>query len=409
MTTYHPREMTSVIRAALSDTPVVVLTGMRQSGKSTLLQRDESFGTREYVTFDDLAQLESARRDPAAFLDRANNLTIDEAQRFPQLLLYIKRSVDQKRRPGRYLLSGSANFALLRGISESLAGRSLYLDLLPFTRRERLKQTRARPFLRSFFDDPTVSSGDVPVESIHPLELLDGGMPQVALHLANDRANWFKGYVQTYLERDLRDLTQVGDLIGFRTLIGLAAHRTGQVLNLSELARDAQMPPSTVTRHLGLLETSCIVRRLHAFHRNPTKRLMKAPKLHLSDSGLAAHLTNLVRPEDLASSPLRGPLLETYVAQNLASLVEAHWSHAELCYWHIQGRYEVDFVIAAEGKSLAIEVKAAGRWTERDVRGLEAFVSTTPDCVAGILAYNGTQVYPIGKKLWAIPLGLLLS
>ncbi|MSP62580.1 MAG: ATP-binding protein [Myxococcales bacterium] len=407
-TPYLHRELTSSIEAALESMPVVVVTGMRQVGKTTLLVRDPVLGKRRYRTLDDFPMLEAARRDPEAFLDGDEPLTIDEAQKCPELLTAIKRRVDRDRRPGRFLLSGSANFALLRGISESLAGRAVYLVLAPLTRRELARTLDQVPFLIRFARELALQRA-APTRPVPVDEILRGGMPAVRIDGVRDPSLWFRGYEQTYLERDLRALAQVGDLVAFRRVLVLAALRTAQVLPVSGLARDAQLSVITAGRYLGLLETSYVIRRIPPFLGNRASRLIKSPKIYLTDSGLAAHLAGVTDLSVTAEEPLRGPLFETWVLQQLAGLLESHWAAARLGFWHVQGRHEVDFVIEAGRDTIAIEVKAAGRWTERDLVGLRAFLAATPRCRAAILAYNGSDAVSLGNKLWAIPLDLLLS
>lgn len=407
MTAYKPRDIALVLQSALADMPVVVLTGMRQAGKSTLLCRDPRFQGRRYVSLDDFAQLEAAKNNPEAFLRSPEPLTIDEAQRCPELLVAVKREVDRDRRPGRFLLSGSANFALLRGVSESLAGRAVYLTLAPFSRREKTGAGARRPALRTFME-----SGHWPKVDRRPVsreDIFKGGMPSVALGGLLDPSLWFKGYEQTYLERDIRDLSQVADLLAFRHLMRLAAMRTGQLLQPSELARDAKLKAATAGRYLSLMEASFIIRRLGPYLSNRASRLIKSPKMYMSDSGLACYLAGVNDASALADDPLSGAMFETYAAQNLEAILAAHWPHARLAFWNVQGRHEVDFVIEAGRDCLAIEVKSASRWTDKALSGLRAFLAATPGCRAAILAHNGSAAVRLGDRLWAVPLGMLLS
>jgi hypothetical protein len=405
---YVPRALSARIAEALEVMPVVVVTGLRQSGKSTLLQEDPHLAGREYVSLDSFAQLEAARRNPEAFLRRDRPLTVDEAQRCPELLLAVKLEVDRDRRPGRFLLSGSASFALLRDVTESLAGRALYLVLHPFTRRELLGRKGARPVLRILFETgrpparlevPRVSSADV----------VRGGMPTVALRAARKPALWFKAYEQTYLERDVRDLLRVADLVSFRQLLRLTALRTGQILNVSELARDAKLNVATTTRYLGVLEASFVASRIPPFLASRATRLVKSPKLYLADSGLAASLAGAGDVDRLAEDPLRGALLETYVGQDLRGLLEAEWPEAGLAFWHVQGRHEVDFVVEVGRDTLAVEVTAASRWRDRDLTGLRAFLAQSPGCRAAVLAYGGGDTVRLDDRLWAMPMGEALA
>lgn len=408
MTDYRPRAIGRLTRDALAELPVVVLTGLRQSGKSTFLQHERGFGRRRYRTLDDPAQLAAARSDPEAFVRSDAALTIDEAQKCPELLVAVKREVDRTRAPGRFLLSGSANFALLRGITESLAGRALYLTLHPFTRRELAGRLAPAPFIRRSFESGAPPGRAAP-GGVEPRAVLEGGLPPVCLGQARRPALWFRGYEQTYLERDVRELSRIGDLVPFRNLLQLAALRTAQLLSVSELGRDAKLNAATAARYLGVLEASFVVRRVAPFLANRASRLIKSPKLYLSDSGLASHLAGVDEPRLAAGDPMWGALLETYVAQNLAAILDADWPDARLGYWHVQGRHEVDFVIESGRDCLAIEIKAASRWHERDLAGLRVFLDRTPRCRVALLAYAGAEVVQLGERLWAVPLAGLLE
>lgn len=407
MTPYVERDISAVVDDALESMPVVVVTGMRQTGKTTMLRRDPRFAARRYVTLDDFATLEAARASPETFVETDEPLTVDEAQRAPELLVAIKRAVDRRRVPGRFLLSGSAAFGLLARASETLAGRAVAYRIHPLARRERSGSIDRAPFVQRFFESRELTRETAaPVEDA---EVLHGGLPPIALGQVKSPGVWLRGFEQTYLERDVRELAQVGDLVAFRTLLRLAALRTAQVLNTSELARDAKLNASTTRRWLDLLEGSFVTQRLPPFIRNRASRLIKSPKLHLSDSGLAAHLAGVDDIGPAADEPLRGALFETWVAQQLSAIVDARWPKARLAYWHVQGRHEVDFVIEVGRDTMAIEVKAATRWNERDLAGLRAFLAATPRCRAAILAYRGEEAVPLGERLWAIPLPQLLA
>ena len=402
---YFRREIGNQIHNALNEMPVVVITGMRQTGKSTFLQRQPELKNRRYITFDDFAYLEAAKSDPEGFLDTDEPITIDEAQKCPEILTAIKRKVDKKRVTGQFLLSGSANFSLLRGVSESLAGRAVYFNMQPFTCREIRGNIDEKPFLQKFMDKQVIS-GDAVIPSAAASEILTGGMPSVCLGEVKDRLLWFKGYEQTYIERDVRDLSQIGNMVSFRHLLHLAAHRTGQLLSPSQLGRDAKLNTATTSRYLSLLETSFIIHRMSPYLRNKASRLIKSSKLYISDSGLACYLAGI---EKLESEMLRGSMFETFVSQNLLGIIDSSWPQATLHFWNVQGRYEVDFVIEEGSKCIAIEVKASSRWYEKDLSGIKAFLSYTPHCVAAILAYNGERAVKLGERLWALPLSLILS
>jgi len=408
MTDYFNRDLSSPMLEALGEMPVVVMTGLRQTGKTTFLQRQPGFGQRRYVTFDDFAQLEAAKSDPDGFVSDEEPLTIDEAHKCPEIFTAIKKSVDKKREPGKFLLSGSANLGLLKGISESLAGRSIYFVMHPFNRREITRKIAKQSFLENFFETQEI----IKTKDLRPIQaedILNGGMPIICLGEVKNRFLWFKGYEQTYLERDVRELSRIDNIISFRNLLHLTALRTGKLLSPSELARDAKLPVATVSRYLSLFETSFIITKLNPYLKNRASRLIKSPKLYLSDSGLACYLTGLNRIEYTSSQPLTGSMFETYIAQNLLSLIQGRWPSACLYFWSVQGRNEVDFIIEVNNHCIALEIKSGTRWQERDLSGLKAFLTATPHCKAAILGYNGTEIVKLGEKIWALPLSLILS
>lgn len=405
MTRYKSRESSKILLEALENMPVVVLSGMRQAGKSTLLKNLPQLTKRRYISFDDYNSLEAARRDPEALIAGTDVLTIDEAQKFPEILSVIKREVDRNRKPGRFILSGSANFLLLKNIAESLAGRAVYITLYPFSRREILGTTKEIPALIHFINRGTFLNRKA--ESLNWEEIVTGGMPSVCLGEVKQPSVWFRGYEQTYLERDIRSLSQVADLISFRHLLQLISLRNAKVLNMSELARDAKLTVMTTARYLSSMEASFICFRLYPYLGNRSSRLIKSPKVYISDTGLAAYLAGVKKLD--AHEPLRGALLENYVAQNLQSIISTHSPDTKIGYWNIQGRFEVDFVLEIARQTIAIEVKYGSRIKEDDLTGIKAYLQSSKNCLAGILAYNGTEVLKLRNKIWAIPIPLLVS
>jgi len=405
--TYRPREIAPRLIEALGRLPVVVLSGLRQTGKSTLLTHDPGFSQRLYHTLDDFAVLAAAQSAPESLLESSHPCTFDEVQRCPELLPAIKRAVDRSRGHGRFLLSGSANLALIARVAETLAGRAVYLTLHSMTRREIQRQTLRTPALVQFLRDQSLPGASA--EPVSDDEIILGGLPPVCLEDPRGADLWFRGYVQTYIERDVRQLSQITDLVAFRTLTNLAALRTGQVLNTSALARDAKLTSATATRYLHLLEASFLVRRVPPFLNNRSSRLIKAPKLYFTDSGIAAHLTEASSLKSTAGDPLHGALVETWAVQNISAILEAYLPDVSISYWHEQGRQEVDLVLEWKRRAWAVEIKAATRWSESDLSGLRAFLDRTPQCVAAVLAYNGKRAVRLGSKMWAIPLGHLVA
>lgn len=407
MTAYFERDLASAVLSALKEMPVVILTGMRQTGKTTFLQKQPGLAERHYISLDDFSQREAAKSDPDHFIKHEEPLTIDEAQKCPEILTAIKKAVDKKRKPGQFLLSGSANFALLKGISESLAGRSVYFAMHPFSRREIFRRTGEGPFIERFFKTLEIPKPE-DLKRILSEDFLRGGMPSVCLGETKDRSLWFKGYEQTYLERDVREISQVENLIAFRNLLRLTAMRTGKLLSPSQLGRDAKLNVATTSRYLSLFETSFIITRLSPYFRNRASRLIKSPKVYISDSGLACYLAGAEMEGAGLKGPFAGAMLETYIAQNLLNIIDSKWTEARLYFWNIQGRHEVDFIIEAGSHCIALEIKSGARWQDRDLHGLKAFLTLTPHCKAAILCHNGTDAVKLGEKLWAIPLSLIL-
>jgi len=403
---YIPREIVPRLAGALKHLPAVVLSGLRQTGKSTMLRNEtELVKNREYRTLDDFATLKAAQTNPEGLL--SERVALDEVQRCPEMLVAVKKSIDDDRRPGRFILSGSANLALLGRVSETLAGRAGYFTLHPMTRRELLRRIGGPPYLIDFMT--AASQGHGRAVPVSEKEVLAGGLPPACLGPAEGLEEWFRAYEQTYVERDVRQLSQITDLVAFRTLAQLAALRTGQVLVISALARDAKLSAATAGRYLGLLEASFLVHRLPPFTKNRSVRLVKSPKLYYTDSGLAAHMAGVTVLGPREDERLRGALFETYFVQNALSILESHKPKARVSYWHEQGRHEVDLVIEAGKQVTAIELKAASRWQDRDLSGLRAFLDRTPACRSAVLAYNGTETVKLADRLWAIPMGLLLS
>jgi len=408
MTIYHARDLAEAVGTALENMPVVVVTGMRQTGKTTFLCSQPELSDRSYISFDDFAQLESAKSDPDGFLRREQPLTIDEAHKCPEIFGAIKRAVDKNRIPGQFLLSGSANFSVLKNITESLAGRSVYLAIHPFNRREVFQQTAPEPFIKVFFENQDIGR-KINGKPVRPEEVARGSMPTVCLRQVKDPLIWFRGYEQTYLERDVRELSRIGDLSALRTLLRLTSLRSGQLLSPSQLGRDAKLSAATTSRYLSLFEALFLITRVQPYLGNRSSRLIKSPKLYLSDAGLATYLTGLALSPSIRDDPLYGAIFETYVAQNLFSILSAKWQNASLYFWTVQGRHEVDFVIEAGRSCIALELKSRVRWQERDLAGLRAFLMATPHCKAGILCHNGEDAVQLGQKLWALPASLVLS
>jgi predicted AAA+ superfamily ATPase len=396
-----PRLVAQSLADRLRVMPAVVVTGARQTGKSTLVQ-DLAPGGRRYFSLDDLDVRDAARRDPEALLGGTQPVTLDEVQREPELLHAVKRAIDRRRKPGQFLLTGSANLLLMRRVSESLAGRASYLTLWPMTRREQLRLGRC-----GLWDEllGTPDEDWLDLLSAQPDEPEDwravarrGGFPTPAVHLrkAEDRAVWFDGYVRTYLERDLQDLSSIAALPDVRRVMRAACLRLGQLVNQTELGRDVALPQPTVHRYLNLLETSYLLVRLPAYAVNRTKRLIKSPKLYWGDTGVALHLAEGAEPG--------GAHLENLVLQDLLAWRDARLDRAEVFYWRTAIGEEVDLVIEAGGRLLPIEVKATGRPRLADAAHLRALrVEYGKKAHAGLLLHTGRTLEWLAPDVLAAP------
>lgn len=403
---YSQRWLEPQLTRAVTAHPVVVLTGARQVGKSTLLQHTEPMAGWRYRSLDDLDVLTQAEREPEALWAGVEEVVIDEAQRAPGLFLAVKRAVDRDR-TRRFVLSGSANFLLLRQVSESLAGRAVYLVLRPMALGERRGQGPPK-LLELFF------RGELPREgaagpSPDPLVLaLDGFMPALLwLHSREAVLEWWQGYVSTYLERDLRELSQVASLSDFRRVMELVALRTGQLLNQTEVARDAGVSQPTVHRYLNLLETPFLLHRLPAFAVSRTKRLIKSPKAYWADPALAAFLMGHYTLESMRKSREAGPLFENLVLLHLQVLADLLRPPARLYYWRTTSGVEVDFVAEWGRNLVAFEVKLTATPHYADAEPLRQFLAEYPECRAGVLIHQGEELMQLGDRIMAIPWHLL--
>jgi uncharacterized protein len=399
-----PRAASSAITHALRTSPVVIVLGARQTGKTTLVRSLPQLAERPYLTLDDFDLRSQAEANPEAVVERAPVLIIDEVQRVSELLIAVKRAVDRdpKRRSGRFVLTGSANLLMMEQIGETLAGRAIYVRLWPFTRRERLgfgktgiwSELVAAKFAK--WRD-IIAADTTPQESWKSAASL-GGFPVPAHDLADEdaRATWFSGYVQTYLERDLQALRAVENLVDFRRLMRAACLRIGGLLNQTELGRDVGISQPQVHRFMNLMETSFQAIRLPAYAVNRTKRLIKAPKLYWADTALALFLAGETEP--------RGCHLENLILMDLLAWRDTQARRPEILYWRTASGEEVDFVIETAAKTIPIEVKAATRVAPADARGLEAFrdeYAETSD--GGLLLYGGTETFPLTPRVLAVP------
>lgn len=365
------RLITSTIERLAKGFPVLVLTGPRQSGKTTLVRN--VFPDKPYVSLENPDMRLFASEDPRGFLARyPDGAILDEVQRAPDLLSYIQGIVDEQRTPGRYILTGSQNFALSRQVSQSLAGRAGIAQLLPLSGRELMAEGMLATGL-----DQWLFTGGYPALRSTDVTTLD----------------WFASYVATYLERDVRDLTSVRDLITFQRFLRLCAARTGQLLNLSSLATDCGIAQSTATAWLSILEASYIVFRLTPHFNNFGKRLVKTPKLYFHDTGLAAFLLGIQTPEQLATHAARGALFETMV---VAEYLRDRWNRGDvsnLYFWRDSSGNEVDLLLDEAGILYPIEIKSGQTVVSDMFKALKKWQTISESTVEPRLVFGGEGAY----------------
>lgn len=403
----YPRHLATAMDRALGDTPVVFLAGARQTGKSTLAQ---SLGPEaDYRTLDDLGVLAAAQADPEGFIGALGSRTIlDEVQRAPGLLLPIKASVDRDRRPGRFILTGSANVLALPKVADSLAGRMEVLTLWPLAQAE--LEARRPGFVDACFGG---HPDRLQVPGIDREDLLrriaTGGYPEaVARQTPGDRTRWFEAYLRTLIQRDVRDLAAIEGLAQLPRLLQTVAARSGSPLNVADLGRTLGLGQVTLRRYLTLLQTLFLLVELPPWFENLGKRLAKTPKLYLNDAGLLGHLLG-VEAGSLQESPALGAMVETFAVMEL--MKSAPWSQTRPNLFHVRtsAGQEVDVVLEDRRRRLVgIEVKAAATVGASDFKGLRLFQELTGDRFAcGVVLHTGRDILPFGPGLWAVPLQAL--
>ncbi|MCX8117981.1 MAG: ATP-binding protein [Desulfobacterota bacterium] len=401
---YKSRWLAEQIKKATSFSPIVVVSGARQTGKSTLLQHEFAPPQWQYITLDDLDMLAMAQRRPEELLAISDHLIIDEVQRNPDFLLSVKRAVDRDRNR-RFILSGSTNLLLMKSVSESLAGRATYFELLPMAYREE-KEAPIATWMMNLPEKKPPQLKEPHRGKIEEL-LFRGALPPV-LFLSDDQeiSSWWRGYVRTYLERDLRDLTRITNLPDFRKMMGLLAMRNGQILRQSEIARDAGLSQATAGRYINLLEITGLLVKLNPYSANISKRIIKSPKAYFIDPGLVCALTGVTHPEEITES-MRGMLFESYICLNLLVFSSMHGGN--LYYFRTQGgkEKEVDFILEMGKKIVTIEVKYAKKVGIRDAGSLFFLREMLPGWKAGLVVYNGSETLTLGKDIFAIPWSLL--
>lgn len=408
ITPLYSRRIEPRIAEALLDTPVVLLAGPRQAGKTTLVRQIAEQQGLRYLTMDDQLTLLSAREDPVGMVRSLDRAVIDEIQRAPELLLAIKKSVDEDRRPGRFLLTGSANLMALPTVADSLAGRMETLSLLP------LSQSEIGSHSGNWID--SAFAGQI-LEAEHPAlgsdlieRVLRGGYPEaISRASAKRRVTWARQYIDAIIQRDVHDVAGIEKLDQLPRFLRALAQTAGQMCNYTQLGAQVGLDGKTASRYIGLFEQMYLLKRIDVWARNRLNRVVKTPKLQFIDSGLLTALLNLNNEEVQRDRTRFGNVLETFVFGELLKHASTAEGDYHLLYYRDAAKFEVDVVIEnGAGLIVGVEVKASATVKERDLRGLKKLASLAGDQFKmGVLLYDGVETMPLGDGIWAAPLSTL--
>ena len=403
----YARLIEARIAEALTDTPVVLVAGPRQAGKTTLVRQMATQGMR-YLTLDDELTLLSARADPVGMVRSLDRAIIDEIQRAPQLLLAIKKSIDEDRRPGRFLLTGSANLMALPAVADSLAGRMETLTLLPLSQSELCGSTAN--WVDAAFSGRLLKVAMTLVGAALVEAVLRGGYPEaISRTNARRRTVWARQYMDAIIQRDVRDVASIDKLDQLPRFLRSLAHVSGQMCNYTQLGGQVGLDSKTAARYVGVFEQMYLLKRVEVWARNRLKRVVKTPKLQFIDAGLLATLLDLGPAEVQQDRNRFGNVLETFAYGELLKHITTAQDDYRLLYYRDVDMFEVDVVIEnAAGQLIGVEIKAAATVKASDLQGLKKLASVAGDQFKmGVLLYDGTETMPLGDHLWAAPLSTL--
>jgi len=405
------RMLQGQVLEAIKDTPVVFVAGSRQTGKSTLVQAVQAgLPDSGYRTMDDLNTLASARRDPKGFVEALpSRAFLDEVQRAPEVFLPIKAAVDRDRRPGRFVLTGSANVLALPRVSDSLAGRMEILTLWPLAQAE--IEGTSPEFIDACFSGQAGSlRGPVRSRTTLLQRVSAGGYPEILARATRQaRARWFDGYLTTLVQRDVRDLAQIEGVIQLPPLLATLAARAGSPLNFADLGRNLAMNQMTVKRYIALFEALFLAVTLPPWSDNLGKRLAKTAKIYFNDAGLLAHLLGVDADGLAHQSVSKGALVENFAVMELMKLAANSQARPSLFHFRTSSGQEVDVVMETRRRDLVgVEIKSAATVADADFRGLHNLAAIVGKRLrAGIVLYAGRETLPFGDRMWAVPLEAL--
>ena len=403
----YPRRIEQRLAEALLDTPVVLLAGPRQAGKTTLVRQVAAKGLR-YLTLDDELTLLSAREDPVGMIRSLDRAVIDEIQRAPQLLLAIKKSVDEDRRPGRFLLTGSANLMALPLVADSLAGRMETLSLMPLSQTE--IEGHSANWIDQAFAGQLLKTDSLALGDALTDRVLRGGYPEaITRDSAKRRMAWARQYVDALIQRDVLDVAGIDKLDQLPRFLNALAQTAGQMCNYSQLAGQVGLDGKTAARYAGVFETMYLLKRVDVWARNRLSRVVKTPELQFIDAGLLAMLINLGIEEVRRDRSRFGQVLETFVFGELLKHTTSADGDYQLLYYRDADKVEVDIVIEnAAGQLVGVEVKASATVKASDLRGFRKLAALAGDQFKmGVLLYDGAETLPLGDGIWAAPLSSL--
>ncbi len=403
---YLKRAMREDIENYLKYFPVLLISGARQVGKSTLALH---LGIKNYMTLDDINMYQMAKNDPKGFIEHLEKpVIIDEVQRLPQLMITIKEYVDKERINGEFILTGSASLSGFKDISDSLAGRIGIVELYPLSLKEKYeKEGNIVDIFSKDLDRFLLKKYD----NTHIIQnIIDGGYPEI-LKIDDPKAKylWFSSYIRTYIESDAKELANIRNMDKFMNMYRLCMLRSGNLFNQNELQKECGLDNKTFSSYFSVLEHTYQVQKLQPFFKNELKRLVKSPKIYAVDTGVLCHLLRIGNIEEYHASPYRGDILETFVYGELVKANTYANSRAALSYYRTSDKKEIDFILEFSGAVVAIEVKSSKSVSKSDFKHIYHLAKEIPEIFArGIVLYNGDDFLKIDENMYAVPFGFLI-